>query len=252
MIDACELSPSYVRAIAPYQPGKPTSELAREMGLEEASIVKLASNENPLGPSPLARAAVDGQLPELARYPDGNGFDLKQALSAHYGVRSRADRSWAAARTTCSSWSRTPFSHAGALGGVLAARLRRLPLATQAVGAAGIVVPARDFGHDLAAMAAAVSEDTRVLWIANPNNPTGHLRAGGASARVCSAACRAGWSWCWTRPTTSTCRTRCGPTRRAGCTHFPNLVITRTFSKAYGLAGAAGRICARASRRSPS
>src|SRR5262245_38892600 len=86
MIDACELSPSCIRAIAPYQPGKPTSELAREMRLEESSIVKLASNENPLGASPLARAAVASQLSELARYPDGSGFALKQALSAHYGV----------------------------------------------------------------------------------------------------------------------------------------------------------------------
>src|SRR5687768_41918 len=86
LIDLCELSPSYVRSIAPYQPGKPISELAREMGLEEAGIVKLASNENPLGIGPRTRAAIDAALSDVARYPDGNGYVLKSALSQRYGV----------------------------------------------------------------------------------------------------------------------------------------------------------------------
>ena len=86
MIDTCELSPSYIRAIAPYQPGKPISELAREMGLREAAIIKLASNENPLGVSPRAQRAIADTLADLARYPDGNGFELKQALVRRYGV----------------------------------------------------------------------------------------------------------------------------------------------------------------------
>ncbi len=86
LIDLCELSPSYVRSIAPYQPGKPISELAREMGLEEAGIVKLASNENPLGIGPRTRAAIDAALGDIARYPDGNGYVLKSALSQRYGV----------------------------------------------------------------------------------------------------------------------------------------------------------------------
>src|SRR6266852_3842079 len=80
LIDPCELSPSYVRSIAPYQPGKPISELAREMGMDERKIVKLASNENPFGISPKARAAIKRRLAELARYPDGNAFELKAAL----------------------------------------------------------------------------------------------------------------------------------------------------------------------------
>ncbi len=84
--DLCDLSPAYVRAIAPYQPGKPTSELAREMGIEEKGIVKLASNENPRGIGPRTRAAIESALGELARYPDGNGFELKDALSRRYGV----------------------------------------------------------------------------------------------------------------------------------------------------------------------
>src|SRR5205085_9063068 len=86
LVDPCELSPSYVRSIAPYQPGKPISELAREMGLDEARIVKLASNENPRGIGPRTRAAIDAALADIARYPDGNGFALKQALAARYGV----------------------------------------------------------------------------------------------------------------------------------------------------------------------
>ena len=86
MMDPCELSPSYVRSLAPYQPGKPISELARELGLAEAGIIKLASNENPLGVSPLARRAIETANGGLARYPDGNGYELKQALSRRCGV----------------------------------------------------------------------------------------------------------------------------------------------------------------------
>src|ERR671914_2727097 len=86
LMDPCELSPSYVRAIAPYQPGKPISELARELGLDERTIVKLASNENPRGIGPRTRAAIEAAIGDIARYPDGNGFELKQALARRYGV----------------------------------------------------------------------------------------------------------------------------------------------------------------------
>jgi len=79
-MDLCEQSPAYIRAIAPYQPGKPISELAREMGLDERKIIKLASNENPLGVSPKTKAAIKRALQEVGRYPDGNAFDLKEAL----------------------------------------------------------------------------------------------------------------------------------------------------------------------------
>src|SRR2546425_9055278 len=86
LIDPCELSPSYVRSIAPYQPGKPISELAREMGLDAAGIVKLASNENPRGIGPRTRAAIEAAIGGGARHPDGNGFEVKRALSARHGV----------------------------------------------------------------------------------------------------------------------------------------------------------------------
>src|SRR5580658_5894257 len=84
--DVCDLAPNYIRAIAPYQPGKPISELAREFGIDAANIIKLASNENPLGPSPLAVKAIERTLSDIARYPDGNGFDLKSALARRHGV----------------------------------------------------------------------------------------------------------------------------------------------------------------------
>ena len=171
-MDICEFSPPYVRAIAPYQPGKPISELAREYGLDERSIVKLASNENPLGLSPRARGAIERELAELSRYPDGNAFDLKAALSRRYGVPtegivvgngSNDVLEMAAAAFLAPGRSSVYSQHAFAV----------YPLATQARGAKSIVVPAQDFGHDLDAMLAAITPDTRIVFIANPNNPTG-------------------------------------------------------------------------------
>src|SRR5262245_36598110 len=153
-MDICDLAPGYVRAIAPYQPGKPISELAREMGLAEASIIKLASNENPLGVSPLAQRAIERVLADLARYPDGNGFELKQALSLRYGVAPAAivlgngsnDVLELAARAFLAPGLEAIYSeHAFAV----------YPLVVQAIGARRIETRARDYGHDLAAMRAA-------------------------------------------------------------------------------------------------
>lgn len=235
MMDLCELAPSWVRAIAPYQPGKPVSELAREMGLDEAKIVKLASNENPRGIGPRTRAALDAALGEVARYPDGNGFELKQALSRRYGVDmggivlgngSNDVLELVALAFLGTGRSAVMSQHAFAV----------YPLATQARGARSLVVPAKDWGHDLEAMAAAVAEDTCVLWIANPNNPTGTLAPGEAleallrrvPERVVVVVDEAYNEYL-------------PADQRADSVKWlkrhPNLVITRTFSKAYGLAG---------------
>ena len=173
-MDICDLAPGYIRAIAPYQPGKPISELAREMGIEEASITKLASNENPLGVSPLAQRAIERALADLARYPDGNGFELKQALAGRYGVAQERivlgngsnDVLEMAARAFLAPGLEAIYSrHAFAV----------YSLVTQAIGATGVEVPARSFGHDLAAMRRAITPKTRMVFIANPNNPTGTL-----------------------------------------------------------------------------
>ena len=235
MIDPCELSPSYIRGLAAYQPGKPTSELAREMGLEEASIVKLASNENPLGASPLARTAVERTLGDLARYPDGNGFELKHALSARYAVEQSQIVLGSGSNDVLELVAHVflaPGSSAVTAQHAFAVYL----LATQMAGAHSIVVPARDFGHDLDAIAGAVRADTRVVWIANPNNPTGtfapaatlHALLARVPRRVIVVLDEAYNEYLPDALQTDTTR---------WLHEFPNLVITRTFSKAYGLAG---------------
>ena len=172
LMDLCDLSPSYVRSIAPYQPGKPISELAREMGLQERNIVKLASNENPRGIGPRTRAAIEAAIGDIARYPDGNGFELKQALAKRYHV------DMGAIVLGNGSNDVLELMALAFLGPGRAAVLSQhcfavYPLATQARGARSIVVPAKKFGHDLEAMAKAIDDETYVVWIANPNNPTG-------------------------------------------------------------------------------
>jgi len=234
MIDACELAPSHIRSIAAYQPGKPTSELAREIGLDPASVIKLASNENPLGASPRARAAVERELAELARYPDGGGFALKQALAAHHRVEpdcivlgsgSNDVLELVAHVFLAPATSAVYAQHAFAV----------YPLATQMAGAHSIAVPARDFAHDLPGMAAAVRADTRVLWIANPNNPTGSFAPAQDVRALLERVPRRvivvlDEAYNEYLPDAL----RVDTTRWLG--QFPNLVITRTFSKAYGLA----------------
>jgi histidinol-phosphate aminotransferase len=235
MIDPCELSPSYVRAIAPYQPGKPISELAREMGLDEGGIVKLASNENPLGVSPLARAAMAAQLPKLARYPDGNGFELKQALANRHRVQDDQIVLGNGSNDVLELVARC-FLGNGTSAVMSQHAFVVYRLATQVAGATMLETRAKDYGHDLAAMASAVREDTRVIWIANPNNPTGtfvpapQLEAflQRVPPRVVVVLDEAYHEYLPGEAQVDSVR---------WLARFPNLVITRTFSKAYGLAG---------------
>ncbi len=166
------LAPDYIRAIMAYQPGKPISELAREMGIAEESIVKLASNENPLGMSARARDAAITAIGEISRYPDGGAFALKKALCARFGVEP--------AQLVIGNGSNDILelaSQAFLAPGLSAVYSRHAfavyPLATNARGARGIEVAAKNFGHDLDAMAAAIEPQTRLVFIANPNNPTG-------------------------------------------------------------------------------
>lgn len=234
-MSVCDLAPGYIRAIAPYQPGKPTSELARELGLDEAGIVKLASNENPLGVSPGAARAMRTLLDGLARYPDGNGFELKQALSRRFGVGldsivlgngSNDVLELAARAFLAPGLSAVYAQHAFAV----------YPLAVQAIGAQGIVVPAREFGHDLGAMAAAVRQDTRVVFVANPNNPTGTF-VSGAELEKFIAAVPGEVLVVLDEAYTEYLRPDFRYDSIAWLGKYPNLIITRTFSKVYGLAG---------------
>lgn len=224
---------SYVRAISPYQPGKPITELAREMGIPVDSIVKLASNENPLGMSPKARKAVEAAIGGVERYPDQ--FDLIKAVAAKAGVAAGQvvlgngsnDVLDLIARVFLAPGRSAIFAqHAFAV----------YPLATLSAGAELIATPARNFGHDLDAMLAAVRPDTRIIWIANPNNPTGNFlpypevraflekvpkdvivvldEAYNEYLPPADRVDTAGW-----------------------IKDFPNLVVCRTFSKIFGLAG---------------
>lgn len=228
-----ELAPPYIRAISPYLPGKPITELAREMGIPVEKIVKLASNENPLGMSPKARAALEKAIEDLARYPDQ--FELSKAISDRYGIgmeriilgNGSNDLLDLVARVFLAPGRSSVFSqHAFAV----------YPLATMSAGAECIQVKAQDYGHDLAAMQAAIRPDTRIVWIANPNNPTGtflpyaqirsFLQA--LPAHVVAVLDEAYNEYLPPALREDTLR---------WLADFPNLVITRTFSKVYGLAG---------------
>ncbi|MDO8292418.1 MAG: histidinol-phosphate transaminase [Gallionella sp.] len=229
-----DLAPPYIRAIAPYQPGKPISELERELGI--TGIVKLASNENPLGASPHAVAAARATLEEIALYPDGNGFALKDALAQRYGVahgqivlgNGSNDMLELAARAFLTVGDKAVYSaHAFAV----------YPLATQAVGATGVSVPAINFAHDLKAMLqAAVGQQAKLVFIANPNNPTGTFLSGAALLdflRALPSNILVVLDEAYNEYLPEECRYD----SVAWLKEFPNLIISRTFSKAYGLAG---------------
>lgn len=231
----CDAAPDYIRAIAPYQPGKPIAELAREMGLDEAQIIKLASNENPLGASPRALAAIENVLMDLARYPDGGGFDLKQALSKRLGVapgrivlgNGSNDVLEMAARAFLSPGASAVYSqYAFAV----------YPLAIQAAGAQGIEAPARAWGHDLDAMLAAIRPDTRLVFIANPNNPTGTL-VDAEALKVFVERVPAHVGIVLDEAYFEYLPKALRGDSPAWIDAHPNLIVTRTFSKAYGLAG---------------
>lgn len=239
MVDFKKMAVAGVQPLQPYVPGKPISELERELGI--SNIIKLASNENPLGPSPLAMRAVQAELSEVALYPDGNGFALKKALAEKHNI--------AMNRITLGNGSNDvlvllaeAFLDANCAAMYSQYSFAVYPLATQATGAKHQMIAATDkdserpLGCDLAAMKAAINEQTRIIFIANPNNPTGSFLTAdelyqfisevpdevivvvdeayleySAKEQACDASL-------W-------------------LDEFANLVVTRTFSKAYGLAG---------------
>jgi histidinol-phosphate aminotransferase len=223
----------YVRAISPYQPGKPITELAREMGIPVESIVKLASNENPLGMSPKAREAVAAAIGGIERYPDQ--FDLIKAVAERCALAQNQvvlgngsnDVLDLIARVFLAPGRSAIFAqHAFAV----------YPLATLSTGADLIATPAKNYGHDLNAMRAAIRPDTRLIWIANPNNPTGNflpypeVRAFLESVPKDVVVVL-----------DEAYNEYLPPAERVDTASwikdFPNLVVTRTFSKIFGLAG---------------
>ena len=229
------LGPEYVRAIAPYQAGKPISEVAREFGLNESNIIKLASNENPLGMPESAQQAVVQMMTEGARYPDANGFALKQVLANRYGVPESC--------ITLGNGSNDILelaAHALVRPGdaVMYAQhsFAVYPLVTQAVGAKGICVPSKNYGHDLQAMQKAITTNTRLIFIANPNNPTGTFLPPGeieaflqaVPAHIVVVMDEAYNEYLDPALQYESAR---------WVEKYPNLLVSRTFSKIYGLAG---------------
>ncbi len=226
-----------VRAIAPYIGGRPISEVARQFGLDEAKIVKLASNENPLGIPKSALKAIELAAHDLGRYPDSNGFELKQILAKKNDVSDEwitlgngsNDILELAARAVAQKDDEIIFSkHAFAV----------YPLATQAVGAKAIEISAtpENLGHDLNGMLKAINERTKLIFVANPNNPTGSFLSGqelddffkqvpGHIVIVLDEAYNEYLS----------------PSQRydsiAFSKRYPNVIVSRSLSKAYGLAG---------------
>lgn len=225
--------------LTPYQPGKPIGELQRELGLKH--VIKLASNENPLGASPKALEAVRRVLAETHFYPDGSGYELKAALSERLGV----EASWITlgngsndvldlvARVFLAPGNNAVFSeYAFAV----------YPIVTRAVGATGKVAKAHDgntgprYGHDLRALRKEIDEATRVVFLANPNNPTGtflsraelHAFLRSLPKHVIAVVDEAYFEYLQ-HPDY--------PDAVQWLDEFPRLVVTRTFSKAYGLAG---------------
>ena len=238
--DFLPLAAPGVRTLQAYQPGKPESELRREYGLTD--IVKLASNENPLGPSPKALVAVREALNGLARYPDGNGFDLKTALSARLNTpmatltlgNGSNDVLELAARAFLTPAHEAIFSqHAFAV----------YPIVTQAIGATARIAKANPpdhpmpYGHNPAAILDLINDRTRIVFIANPNNPTGTWLTTAELESLLAAVPESvivvvDEAYGEYVEAAADC-----PNALPWLDRFPNLIITRTFSKAYGLAG---------------
>ena len=232
--DFLALAQPGVQQLSPYVPGKPVDELARELGIDPATIVKLASNENPMGASPKALQAIRDELAELTRYPDGNGFALKSLLAEHCGVQldqvtlgnGSNDILELVARAYLAPGLNAVFSeHAFAV----------YPIVTQAVGAQARVVAAKAWGHDLPAMLAAIDCNTRAVFIANPNNPTGTWFDTDALNEFLQDV-PPGVLVVLDEAYIEYADGGELPDGLEFLSAYPNLLVSRTFSKAYGLA----------------
>ena len=155
-----------------YHGGRPLEEVARELGLPAADLIKLASNENPLGPSPKAIAAMRDKAAEVHLYPDGNAFYLRQRLAEKLGV-TPANLIFGNGSNEIIEFVSRAVLGPGTNIVISQYCFAIYPIAAHLAGADCISVPAKEFGHDLAAMAAAITPETRIVFVANPNNPTG-------------------------------------------------------------------------------
>jgi len=218
--------------LQPYVPGKPLSELERELGVTNS--IKLASNENPLGPSPHVRAALEAQIADLTRYPDGGAFELRRALAAHHEVDAACITVGNGSNDVLDMIARV-FLWAGRESLFSQYAFAVYPLSSMAVGATLRVTPAIDYGHDLSAMRAMISERTGVIWIANPNNPTG-TRLDKVALRTFIESVPPKVIVVVDEAYFEYVRNEDFPDASRWLGEFPNLIVTRTFSKAHGLA----------------
>ena len=219
--------------LSPYEPGKPIEDLERELGIENA--IKLASNENPMGPSPKIFDSIEGVLKETHRYPDGNATRLKSTIARKFNVTDNQvtigngsnDIIEFVARIFLSRNDSAIYSeHAFAV----------YPLVVKAVGAKGIEVPAKNFSHDLDLMLESIEESTKLIFIANPNNPTGSFIEYDELIKflekvpehIIVLLDQAYFDY-------SSFETK--DMEFDDLSKFPNLIMSRSFSKAYGLAG---------------
>ena len=233
-----KLATTGVRSLRPYHPGKPIEELEREYGIKQA--IKLASNENPLGPSPKAIKALQGELANIGFYPDDNGFRLKSMLAEQHGV-SREQITLGNGSCNVLELVVRAFVEQGQEVIFSKYAFAMYPIMTQAAEGKSIVTPAKDWGHDLDAMLAAVNDNTKLVLIANPNNPTGTwLKAEELSRfiknlpnNVIVVVDEAYFEYA----NDPGMGAHDYPDTIPWVKDFPNLIVTRTFSKAYGLAG---------------
>ena len=219
-------------SLRPYVPGKPLTELERELGI--SGSIKLASNENPLGPSPQVRAVLEAQISDLSRYPDGGAYELRRALAAHHDVDAACVTVGNGSNDVLDMVARV-FLWSGRESLFSQYAFAVYPISSMAVGATLRIVPAVDYGHDLAAMRAMVTERTGVVWIANPNNPTGtHL--GKSALRQFIESLPSQLIVVIDEAYFEYANEHDSPDASQWLGDFPNLIVTRTFSKAYGLA----------------
>ncbi|MFW5927398.1 MAG: pyridoxal phosphate-dependent aminotransferase, partial [Wenzhouxiangella sp.] len=238
--DYSDLAAPGVRELTPYTPGKPISELEREYGVSDS--IKLASNENPLGPSPAAIEAARSELADVWLYPDANGFRLKQALAERHDV-DPACITLGNGSNDVLVFLAQAFLQPGLEAVFSQYAFAVYPIATQMVGATARIAPAlpadhpaMPLGHDLRGLFERVGDKTRLVFVANPNNPTGTWLSGDRLKDFVGSL-----------PPHVICVVDEAYTEYAESDElgdastwleeFPNLVVTRTFSKAYGLAG---------------
>jgi histidinol-phosphate aminotransferase len=227
-MNACES----ILGLSPYQGGKPIEELARELGLTKIS--KLASNENPLGISSKVKEAINDSLSSINRYPDGNCFELKKAIATKHNVTPEMISLGNGSNELLELIARVFVSKK--TDEVIFSQYAFVvyPLVTQALGATAVVSPAKNFGHDLDSMLSMITTNTKLIFVANPNNPTGTLLT---DKEVYNFLKQVPEGLPVVLDQAYFEYLNIDDSAIQWLSEFSNLIITRTFSKAYGLAG---------------